>query len=352
MGKRLLDDSLLTSPSLAACSPRAQDAFPRMLLLADDFGCFDSNPRVLAGRGWPLRPDVTDVEIAAWLEEYRAAGMLQLWADGGRTYGHLLGWYGPHGQRRREEYSADNPKGSRRRTPAPPPHDANHAESLPAQFPPGKCEFPPGKYSFPPLHDQSHDQSQSQEHLAGADAPADVVDGGTQQNVESVKIGSGSGPRGGNREPAAQTPTPPANVAQGPAQALLEGLPEQSAKKSKRAKADEKPTSPHFKPLSDRLVAGYRRATGHPYVFQGAKDGAAVGRLCGLITAALTVEDLGRRFEAALVARFGPATGIADFAARPNDPRWGAAQAQDRRRGVVRAEDEDHSRGSGGDHAF
>jgi len=342
MGKRLLDDSLLTSPSLAACSPRAQDAFPRMLLLADDFGCFDSNPRVLAGRGWPLRPDVTDVEIAAWLEEYRAAGMLQLWADGGRTYGHLLGWYGPHGQRRREEYSADNPKGSRRRTPAPPPHDANHAESLPAQFPPGKREFPPGKYSFPPLHDQSHDQSQSQEHLAGAVAPADVGHG---ERAQPAGQPPPSGP--------SQTPTPPAKDAQEPAQAVLEGVPERPAKKAKRSRdAADRGTSPHFRALSDRLGEGYERATGRRYVFQGAKDGAAVGRLCGLITAALTVEDLGRRFESALVARSGPATGIADFAARPNDPRWGAAQAQDRRRGVVRAEDEDHSRGSGGDHAW
>src|SRR5512146_3002246 len=109
MPKRTLDDSLLTSPSLASCSPRAQDAFPRLILLADDFGCFDANPRVLLGRGWSLRPDVTVEEIAAWLEEYRTAKpgpMLQVWEDGGRTYGFLLGWTGRHGQRPRPEYTA------------------------------------------------------------------------------------------------------------------------------------------------------------------------------------------------------------------------------------------------------
>ena len=48
MPKRMLDDSFLTSTSVARCSPRAQDAFPRFILLADDFGCFEVIPRALA----------------------------------------------------------------------------------------------------------------------------------------------------------------------------------------------------------------------------------------------------------------------------------------------------------------
>lgn len=157
------------------------------------------------------------------------------------------------------------------------------------------------------------DRESQQQHLAGAAAPAGEP--------------LASGP--------VQTPAPPAKDAQEPAQAVLVPVPERPAKRTKPAKAEAAPTSPRFRALSDRLVEGYRRATGKMYVFQGPKDGAAVGRLCSLVTEALTVEDIGRLFEAALVARFGPATGIADFASRPNDPRWGAPSA--------RAEDQHHN---------
>lgn len=138
MPTRMLRDGLLTSPSLAWTSPRAQDAFPRFLLLADDFGCFDANPRVLVGRGWPLRPDVTEADIAAWLDEYVQVGMLQIWDDNGHRYGFLTGWTGPNGQTARDEYDRKKfPHGSKRKTPKPPP---------PAESPSGS---PAGKPSFP-----------------------------------------------------------------------------------------------------------------------------------------------------------------------------------------------------------
>ncbi len=58
MPKRMLDDSLLNSPSIAVLSPRAQDAVPRFILLADDFGCFELHPRTLLAKGWPDREEV------------------------------------------------------------------------------------------------------------------------------------------------------------------------------------------------------------------------------------------------------------------------------------------------------
>lgn len=122
MPKRMLDDSLLSSGSLARCSPRAQDAFPRFLLLMDDFGCADANPRVLMGKGWPLRNDVSADDVTDWLEEYVAAGMAVLWTEADRRFVYLTGWLGPHGQRERKEYdpTVKGDKGSKRRTPPPP----------------------------------------------------------------------------------------------------------------------------------------------------------------------------------------------------------------------------------------
>ena len=123
MPKRLIDDSLLTSPSLAKCSPRAQDAFPRFILLADDFGCFEAFPRVLVAKGWPYRSDVSEGDVWSWLEEYVAAGMACVWTEGERRWCYLTGWHGVHGQKKRVEYdpaSVAGSKGSKRRTPAPP----------------------------------------------------------------------------------------------------------------------------------------------------------------------------------------------------------------------------------------
>jgi hypothetical protein len=189
MATRILHDALLSSPSLATCSPRAQDAFPRFLLLADDFGCFDAHPRILLGRGWPLRPDVTEADLAGWLKEYEAAGMLQVWSEGGRTYGFLTGWTGSKGQRKREEYSPTNPKGSRRKTPAPPITRTveqaqatiraalvppKPAEPLPAREPTGKTQAPAreptGQSDFPRLQSQSQSQSHVEASPAGARA--------------------------------------------------------------------------------------------------------------------------------------------------------------------------------------
>jgi hypothetical protein len=126
MPKRMLDSSYLNSPSLDRCSPRAQDNFPRFILLADDFGCFEADTRRLLPLGWTSkRTDVTEAEIWGWLEEYVAAGMAVLWTEKERRWCFLTGWYGEHGQRRRAEYKPDGTqderKGSKRKTPRPPP---------------------------------------------------------------------------------------------------------------------------------------------------------------------------------------------------------------------------------------
>ena len=55
MPKRLIDDSLLDSRSLEVLTPGAQDAFPRFILLADDFGCFEVNVTKLRANGWSRR---------------------------------------------------------------------------------------------------------------------------------------------------------------------------------------------------------------------------------------------------------------------------------------------------------
>jgi hypothetical protein len=124
MPKRLIDSSYLNSPSLDRCSARAQDAFPRFILLADDFGCFEADTRRLVALGWSSkRRDVSEADVWSWLEEYVAAGMACLWTEKERRWCYLTGWNGAHGQRKRVEYdpaTVAGQKGSKRYTPHPP----------------------------------------------------------------------------------------------------------------------------------------------------------------------------------------------------------------------------------------
>jgi len=156
MPKRMLDSSFLDSPSMEALSPAAQDAFPRFILLADDFGCFEVNTDRLRVNGWSKRREVTEEMVAGWLFEYgtrRAPGcppVAIFWGVLGRRYCYLTGWNGGKGQRARTEYDAatkEGRKGSKRRTPAPPPEmlaSVLRGDLMSNGFPPGMEDFPPG----------------------------------------------------------------------------------------------------------------------------------------------------------------------------------------------------------------
>ena len=110
MPTRLIHESLCTSRSLAQCSAKAQDAYVRFLLYADNFGCFEIDAQVMRGSLWPLRKDISAKMIDQFLGEYETHGMLQTWTGEGKRYGHFLNW--PKFQRTWD--------GAKRRTPHPP----------------------------------------------------------------------------------------------------------------------------------------------------------------------------------------------------------------------------------------
>lgn len=206
MPTRLIHDSLLTSPSLRACTPAAQDAFHRFLLLADDFGCFEAEPRVLVGRGWPYRNDVTDDRVRGWLVEYAVEGMVRLWPAGDRWWGHFTAWW--EFQRHREEYSAKNPKGSKRKTPVPPKDQGDVKAFAAGHFPGGKQPdvkaagingntevgsnspaFPGGNTTFPPTQSQYADAdalSQLEDSRAGKPEVGSAAVGHTEVGITAV----------------------------------------------------------------------------------------------------------------------------------------------------------------------
>ncbi len=156
MPKRMIDSSFLDSPSMEVLTPGAQDAFPRFILMADDFGCFEVNADRLRANGWSKRPDVTMAHVEAWLWEYgtrHAPGcppVAMFWEQLGRRFCYLTGWFGEKGQRKRAVYdgtTVEGRKGSKRRTPEPPPEllaSVLRGDVRADGFPPGNLDFPPG----------------------------------------------------------------------------------------------------------------------------------------------------------------------------------------------------------------
>lgn len=107
MPTRLLHESFCVSDSVAECSPKAQDALPRFLLYADNFGCFKVIPDAILGRLWSRRKDVKVRDVLLWLVEYVEVGMVQLYEVQGQLYAAFLTW--DKHQRVRNELKRQNP---------------------------------------------------------------------------------------------------------------------------------------------------------------------------------------------------------------------------------------------------
>lgn len=76
-------------------SEAAQDHWPRWLLLADDWGCFNADAEVIKGLVYPKRKKVTVPKIMDLRAAYYVAGKLFLWGADGRTWGYFTS-FGKH----------------------------------------------------------------------------------------------------------------------------------------------------------------------------------------------------------------------------------------------------------------
>jgi hypothetical protein len=59
--------------------------FYRILLAADDWGCFECTPLVLKGKCYPRR-SVTEKDVESWTTELVDKSILKLWSVGDRVY--------------------------------------------------------------------------------------------------------------------------------------------------------------------------------------------------------------------------------------------------------------------------
>ena len=105
MPNRILRD-WTDSDRVNAVSANAERLFVRLIMKADDYGCFYADPRMVKAYLFPLL-DVRIPDITRWLDELETAGLVATYDAEGRRFIEVTNF----GQRMRN---------SRRRFPAPP----------------------------------------------------------------------------------------------------------------------------------------------------------------------------------------------------------------------------------------
>jgi hypothetical protein len=93
MPKRVIDfDAMWASDKIAACADWAQAEYAWLYGLADCAGCFElTNLRVVWGRVAAIRKSFSMERLEQVLDEFQDKGLLFVWNESGKRYGHWTG---------------------------------------------------------------------------------------------------------------------------------------------------------------------------------------------------------------------------------------------------------------------
>ena len=134
MPNRILRD-WTDSEAVNSLSWQAECLFIRLIMKADDYGCFHGNEKLLKSLLFPLKDGLRDADIARWLTELSASGLIRNYSDdGGKPFIEIRNY----NQRL---------KNSRRKFPEP-PEDSRNLQKIPGSsrnFP----ELPGTSRNFP-----------------------------------------------------------------------------------------------------------------------------------------------------------------------------------------------------------
>lgn len=121
MANRVIKDSIWSSPTLSKLPVVPQLHWPRWLLMADDWGCFNADPDIVQGLVYPKMKIMTLKKIQNLIEEYYQAGLLFLWKDESRTWGYFVSWDTHHNYCNKTNVDNEGKhQKHRRKTPEPP----------------------------------------------------------------------------------------------------------------------------------------------------------------------------------------------------------------------------------------
>jgi len=121
MSNRVIKDSIWDSPTLGLLPDYFEDQFPRWLLLADDWGCFNANAVKIKGDVYPNRVKESPGQIEKIKQKFAEVGLLFLWKEGGREWGYFVSFDSHHSFcNKTSTDGAEKRKKHRRKTPEPP----------------------------------------------------------------------------------------------------------------------------------------------------------------------------------------------------------------------------------------
>jgi hypothetical protein len=113
MPNRIIKESICTSENINNLSPGAEILFYRLIVKADDFGCYYGNSKIIKGTCYPLKSDVIkDKQMLEWVNELIKANLIFAYiADDGKQYIKLTKWE-KHQQKRANKPKYPLPKSS------------------------------------------------------------------------------------------------------------------------------------------------------------------------------------------------------------------------------------------------
>jgi hypothetical protein len=117
MPNRILKESICTSEELANISSGAETLFYRLIVKADDYGCFFADPEIVRNACFTKKKTVKEKDVIKWLQELHENKLIKIYAHNNKQYLYLI-TFGDHQKRR-----AINPK-------FPLPTDANICEQM------------------------------------------------------------------------------------------------------------------------------------------------------------------------------------------------------------------------------
>ena len=121
MSNRVIKDSIWDSPTLGLLPDYFEDQFPRWLLLADDWGCFNANAVKIKGDVYPNRVKESPGQIEKIKQKFAEVGLLFLWTEGGREWGYFVSFDSHHSFCNKTSTDEGKKRQKhRRKTPEPP----------------------------------------------------------------------------------------------------------------------------------------------------------------------------------------------------------------------------------------
>ena len=92
MPNRMIKESICTSEQIDALTPFEETTFYRLMVNADDYGCFDGREKVLAARLYPLKT-INPADMRAAVDRLEAVGLIARYTVEGREYLHFPTWF-------------------------------------------------------------------------------------------------------------------------------------------------------------------------------------------------------------------------------------------------------------------